>query len=184
MSGGVWRVTGHLLSWFQKCVGQFEWVKRLSLGDSFCPIRPRKRRATCVSETSASGQTMTISIWGRDSVTPLGAQLVRSQLVYNLVSSGHGTGLAPPCKDLVFSSKPTSKKSGDHLQFPVPDIMKQNRVGMWTVSIYTCARLLFSCTAILPTFPGGTTGVTNPNLWLALGNESLAGISFGRFKES
>lgn len=50
--------------------------------------------------------------------------------------------------------------------------------------IYTCASTIVFYTTFLPTFPGGTTGVTNPNLWLALCNESLDGISFGRFKES
>lgn len=52
------------------------------------------------------------------------------------------------------------------------------------VYLHTGRALLFSWTIIFPAFPGGTTGITNHNLRLALGNESLDGISFGRFKES
>lgn len=53
-----------------------------------------------------------------------------------------------------------------------------------SIYLYTCRALLFSWTITFPTFPGETTGITNHNLRLALGNESLDGISFGRFKES
>lgn len=52
------------------------------------------------------------------------------------------------------------------------------------IYLHTCRALLFSRQSFFPAFPGGTTGITNHNLQLALGNESLDGISFGRFKES
>lgn len=52
------------------------------------------------------------------------------------------------------------------------------------IDLHPCRALLFSWTILFPAFPGGTTGITNHNLQLALGNESLDGISFGRFKES
>ena len=44
--------------------------------------------------------------------------------------------------------------------------------------------MLFSWTITFSAFPGGSLGITNYNLWLALSNESFDGISFGRFKES
>lgn len=53
-----------------------------------------------------------------------------------------------------------------------------------SIYLHTYSALLFSWTILFPAFPGGTTGITNHNLQLALGNESLDGISFGRFKES
>lgn len=52
------------------------------------------------------------------------------------------------------------------------------------IYFHTCRALLLSWTIIFPTFPGGITRITNHNLWLSLGNESLDRISFGRFRES
>lgn len=52
------------------------------------------------------------------------------------------------------------------------------------IYLHTRRALLFSWTIVFPAFPGGTPGITNHNLQLTLGNESLDGISFGRFQES
>lgn len=61
--------------------------------------------------------------------------------------------------------------------------MEQTQVGMRTASIYTQAGLCCFPGQSFSAFPGGSLGITNHNLRLALSNESLDGISFGRFKE-
>lgn len=63
--------------------------------------------------------------------------------------------------------------------------MEQTQVGMRIASVYTQAGLCcFPGQSTFSAFPGGSLGITNHNLWLALSNESFDGISFGRFKES
>ena len=59
-------------------------------------------------------------------------------------------------------------------------------VNSWIPKVYlhTGRAMLFSWTIIFSAFPGGSLGITNHNLRLTLSNESLDGISFGRFKES
>lgn len=88
---------------------------------------------------------------------------------------------------VAMSSKHWSKKSRGYwwFVFPIPDITEPTQVGLGMASIYTQAELcVFSRTIVFPAFPGGSPGITNHNLRLALGNESLDGISFGRFKGS